>query len=317
MDEHIEGNLSRLTHPVTTNVGSYLRATASYTDAAGPGKGADAVSSASVGADDDGVVTLSQSQPVEGDTVSATLTDPDSGVTGTTWQWETSPNGSTVWTNIPGATFETYTPVAADVGQFIRATASYTDTVGPGKGAESASSASVGADDDGVVTISPLQPVVGEMVSANLADPDNGVTGTRLAVAVVTERLDGLDRQTGSHFTDLHACSSRRGLATYGPRPPMTDSVSPGKSAESLPSSPIMADDDGVVTFSASQPEHGAVITTMLTDPDSGVAGVTWQWARSADGQTEVDRHYWSHLRDLHARCGKRGQPPSSHGQLH
>ena len=64
------------------------------TDAAvGPDKSADAVSSASVGADDDGVVSLSQSQPVEGETVSATLTDPDGDVTGTTWQWETSPNG--------------------------------------------------------------------------------------------------------------------------------------------------------------------------------------------------------------------------------
>ena len=205
------------TYTVAAGVlGKYLRATVIYDDAAGAGKSAEAVSSASVGADDDGVVTLSQSQPVEGETVSATLTDPDSGVTGTTWQWETSPNGSTGWTNIPGATFETYTPVAADVGRFIRATVSYTDAVGTGKGAESASSASVSADDDGVVTISPLQPVIGEMVSANLTDPDNGVTGTAWQWQMSPKRLDGLDRQTGSHFTDLHTCSSRRGLLPTG-----------------------------------------------------------------------------------------------------
>ena len=213
---NISGATSETYTPETADVGSYLRATARYTDAAGPGKSAEAVTSASVGADDDGVVTLSQSQPVEGETVSATLTDPDGDVTGTTWQWETSPNGAPGWTNISGATFETYTPVAADVGRFIRATASYTDTVGPGKGAESVSSASVSADDDGVVTISPLQPVVGEMVTANLTDPDNGVTGLAWQWQMSPNGSTGLDRQTGSHFTDLHTCSSRRGLLLTG-----------------------------------------------------------------------------------------------------
>ena len=282
-------NISRATSqtytPVTADVGSYLRATASYTDSAGPGKSADAVSSASVGADDDGEVTLSSSQPVEGETVSATLTDPDGDVTGTTWQWETSSNGSTGWTNIPGATFETYTPVAADVGRFIRATASYTDAVGTGKGAESASSASVSADDDGVVTISPSQPVVGEMVTANLTDPDNGVTGLAWQWQMSPNGSTGwIDRlgATSQIYTPVAADVGfyLRATAAY------TDSVSPSKGAESLPSSPIIADDDGVVTLSASQPEHGAVITATLTDPDSGIAGINWQWARSADGQT-------------------------------
>ena len=273
------------TYTVAAGVlGKYLRATVIYDDAAGAGKSAKAVSSASVGADDDGVVTLSQSQPVEGETVSATLTDPDGDVTGTTWQWETSPNGAPGWTNISGATFETYTPVAADVGRFIRATASYTDTVGPGKGAESVSSASVSADDDGVVTISPLQPVVGEMVTANLTDPDNGVTGLAWQWQMSPNGSPGwIDRlgATSQTYTPVAADVGfyLRATATY------TDSVSPGKGAESLPSSPIIADDDGVVTLSESQPEHGAVITAMLTDPDSGIAGITWQWARSADGQ--------------------------------
>ena len=313
---NISGATSQTYTPVTADVGSYLRATANYTDPAGPGKSADAVSSASVGADDDGVVSLSQSQQVEGETVSATLTDPDGDVTGTTWQWETSPNGATGWTDIPGATFETYTPVAADVGQFIRATTSYTDAVGPGKGAESASSASVGADDDGVVTISPLQPVVGEMVSANLTDPDNGVTGTAWQWQMSPNGSTGwIDRlgATSQTYTPVAADVGfyLRATATY------TDSVSAGKGAESLPSSPIIADDDGVVTLSTSQPEHGAVITATLTDPDSGIAGVTWQWARSANGQTGWTNIIGATLRDLHARCGKRGQLPSSHSQVH
>ena len=54
----------------------FLRATASYDDAAGIGKSAQAVSSAAVIADDDGVVTLSTSEPEVGAAVTATLSDP-------------------------------------------------------------------------------------------------------------------------------------------------------------------------------------------------------------------------------------------------
>ena len=88
--------------------------------------------------------------------VTANLTDPDNGVTGIAWQWQMSPNSSMGWINRMGDTLQTYTPVAADVGFYLRATATYTDSVSPGKGAESLPSSPIIADDDGAVTLSDI-----------------------------------------------------------------------------------------------------------------------------------------------------------------
>ena len=72
--------------------------------------------------------------------VTAALED-DDGVTGSvTWQWSRSPNGRTDWVNIQGATLAMYTPtLEEDRGNYIRATASYTDGHGPNKAAEKVS----------------------------------------------------------------------------------------------------------------------------------------------------------------------------------
>ncbi len=77
-----------------------------------------------------GSVTLSSPNPQLGVPLMATLNDPEDGaVAGVTWQWARSSDGST-WTDIEEATSETYTPVAEDVGQYLRATAEYTDGEG-------------------------------------------------------------------------------------------------------------------------------------------------------------------------------------------
>ncbi len=88
--------------------------------------------------DEDGSVTLSPASPTVGKAVSATLSDPDGGVTGTTWQWASSSDWdpATVtgtWSVIGEATSASYTPVAGDVSNYLRATASYTDSFGSGK----------------------------------------------------------------------------------------------------------------------------------------------------------------------------------------
>ena len=72
--------------------------------------------------------------------VTAALEDGD-GVTGSVdWQWARSPNGRTDWVNIAGATSAAYTPtLEEDRGNYIRATATYTDGHGPNKTAEKVS----------------------------------------------------------------------------------------------------------------------------------------------------------------------------------
>ena len=65
--------------------------------------------------------------------VTAALEDDDI-PSGVAWQWSRSPNGRTDWVNIQGATSAAYTPtLEEDRGNYIRATASYTDGHGPNK----------------------------------------------------------------------------------------------------------------------------------------------------------------------------------------
>ena len=79
-------------------------------------------------------------QPQVGTPIVASLTDPDGEVSGVTWQWASSQTKEGTWTDITtNGTSATYTPVAADNGNYLRATASYTDRRGPEKSANGVS----------------------------------------------------------------------------------------------------------------------------------------------------------------------------------
>ena len=73
-------------------------------------------------------VTLSATTPVEGKSFTATLVDPDDSVSGESWSWSSSTTTTGSFTAITGATSAIYTPVAGDVGSYLRVTASYTDS---------------------------------------------------------------------------------------------------------------------------------------------------------------------------------------------
>ncbi len=77
-----------------------------------------------------GKVALFWNQPRIGAPLKATLTDPDGDVSGITWSWHRSSNGSAPWTAISETT-ASYTPVNGnggnDLRKYLRATASYTD----------------------------------------------------------------------------------------------------------------------------------------------------------------------------------------------
>ena len=92
------------------------------------------VSAAAAEADRAGTVALA-SQPEMGIPMTATLTDPDGSISGTTWQWSSSATASGTFADISGATSATYSPAEADLTKFLRATASYTDALASGKSA--------------------------------------------------------------------------------------------------------------------------------------------------------------------------------------
>ena len=78
-----------------------------------------------------GKVTLSEDQPLTGQSLTATVEDPDNGVAIVTWQWLKATSTANTFVVIPGATTDTYTPVKdgdeSDNGYYLRAVATYTD----------------------------------------------------------------------------------------------------------------------------------------------------------------------------------------------
>ncbi len=80
-----------------------------------------------------GTVTLDQPQPQVGQAVVASVEDDDivdAAAVTVMWQWAKSADMVT-WEDIEDAELEDYTPVIADVGMYLRATASYDDPAPP------------------------------------------------------------------------------------------------------------------------------------------------------------------------------------------
>ena len=82
-----------------------------------------------------GKVTLSALQPQSATLFTASLTDPDGSITGTTWQWAKADSKNGSYTDIDKASSIGYTPKDADINSYLRATASYTDGEGSDKSA--------------------------------------------------------------------------------------------------------------------------------------------------------------------------------------
>ena len=82
-----------------------------------------------------GTVTLSPMAPSIDSEITTDLTDPDGGITGTTWQWSRSMTMDGTYDVIEMANSMTYTPVD-DEGYYLRATASYDDGEGSDKTAD-------------------------------------------------------------------------------------------------------------------------------------------------------------------------------------
>ena len=144
-----------------------------------------------------GSIVLSSLQPQVDTALDATLSDPDGVIAGTaTWVWEKSTH-KTTWETITGETSSSYTPVAADFGEYLRATASYTDGHGPSKSADAVSDNTVRAKPAN--NVAPQFPVnddgtrsVDENTSAgvNIGTP---VAATDTAGDILTYSLDGTD----------------------------------------------------------------------------------------------------------------------------
>ena len=79
--------------------------------------------------DEEGEVELSAERPKEEVQLTATLTDPDGNTPDVAWQWARASSRTGTYSDISeNGKAATYTPVEDDVGKYMRATATYTDS---------------------------------------------------------------------------------------------------------------------------------------------------------------------------------------------
>ena len=152
-------------------------------------------------ADQPGTVTLSTQEPMTGGSITATLVDDDGMISGQVWKWEKSTNqASWMAATGSGAMTRTYTPVAADEGNYLRAMVTYTDAIGPDRTAYSDATTgmvTLPTDQMGTVTLSTTLPAVGTAITATLADADGMVTGQTWQWEKSTDNTSWMDA-TGS-----------------------------------------------------------------------------------------------------------------------
>ena len=174
--------------------------------------------------DESGVASLDKPQPQAGRDLTASLTDDDDGITGQTWQWSRGTSASGPWTAIAKATSATRAPASGDVGYYLRATVTYTDSFGSGKTASAVSANAVEAktlanakpsfkdqddDDNGSTVLDDIQVnrkvmegdagmAVGKPVTATDADGDILVYTLTSSTTVSVDTNDGVANDAGT-----------------------------------------------------------------------------------------------------------------------
>ena len=135
--------------------------------------------------DEAGRVSFNADPPRAGSPLTASLNDPDGGVSWETWAWEISADG-TNWTAIGGASGASYTPSDDDVGSYLRTTAGYADGQGQGKSAVATSASAVEPASTSTPTPEPELPTViaGPAVVSSPKSGDTYGEGEAILVAV-------------------------------------------------------------------------------------------------------------------------------------
>ena len=97
--------------------------------------------------EENGTIAISPLLGWEGTSFTADLTDGDGGISGESWQWARSSNRSS-WTDIPNASSASYTATSADVGNYLRASVTYSDRRSSNKTAEAVLAGRIGDVND-------------------------------------------------------------------------------------------------------------------------------------------------------------------------
>ena len=232
-----------------------------------------------------GQVSLSNDSPSAGDTVTATLSDPDGGVTGASWAWSRGEDGN--WDPIPGANGASYTAQSGDIGHRLRAEASYDDAAGTGNQASAATANPVKND-----------PPAFASSAVNRSVPEDAADGTDVGAPVTATDPNGHDVQyslTGSSAFTVHETTGQISVSGDGALDheaqaqhvltlTATDPHQ-GQGSTTVTVSVANVEEPGAVSLSHGQLRRGTTVAAELTDPDGDISNVSWQWQR---GQNDI-----------------------------
>ena len=257
--------------------------------------------------EEEGVVTLSSTEPEVGTQLEAALEDGDGNISGESWQWARSENGRTGWINIFGATSSRYTPDDDDGDFYLRARVTYTDNRSSGKTAEAVT--------DGLVPSENRRPVFPSTETGQRTVPENTGANVNIGAPVAAEdpendsltySLSGPDASSFTIVTSTGQLQTSEAL-NFETKPSYSVDVEvhDGRDGSGLTSTAI--DDTQPVTITVENVEEPGTVTlttdtetiqarvpvTAMLEDDDEPFGVDWQWSRSPNGTSD-----WVNIQD-------------------
>ena len=255
--------------------------------------------------DEPGTVSISGTLS-GGSTLTASVTDdPDGGVTNESWRWARGDSAGGTFNNISGVLGgnAAYVLVAADVGKYLRATASYTDDQGTGKSATSASTGQIGASnavptfDDGTMTTRTV--------------PENSTTGTNVGSVVDASDTDigdtltySLRSPTGSTDASSFTVDGNGQIKTTGAtynfeatKNSYTVIVDVRDSKDAAGNADTATDDSITVTINLTNVNEAPTVTggsTTTSFPENSTDAVGTYTASDVDASDTPDTLTWS-----------------------
>ncbi|CAL2087606.1 PKD-like domain-containing protein [Tenacibaculum sp. 190524A05c] len=289
----ISGATSATYTPVTTSSGTtYYQVIVSDT-----GSGCNTVTSSEsvVIINDDPTITT---QPLTTQTVCVGATPTDlsvtasGGVSGLTYQWQSSSTSGSGFTDISGATSATYTPVTTSSGTTYYQVV-ISDT-GSGCNTITSSESVVSINNDPAIT---AQPLTTQTVCVGATPTDLSVTASG-GVTGLTYQWQS-SSTSGSGFTDISGATS----ATYTPVTTSSGTIyykvvisDTGSGCNDITSSEsvVIVNDDPTITVQPIATQTiciGATPTDLSVTANGGVTGLTYQWqssSTSGSGFTDI-----------------------------
>ena len=224
--------------------------------------------------DEAGTVTLPATF-TGGTEATASVTDPDGTVSGVSWRWARGDTATGSFSNISGATSASYTPVAADVLKYLRATVNYTDPQDSGKTASAVSSSAVGASnaepafDDGATSTRTLLEnsgadvdVVGGVVAATDGDSDTLTYSLASSGDHASFEIDSSDGQLSTKTGVTHSFNFESSKKSYSVTVNVRDSKDAAGNANTA------TDDTIAVTINLTNVNEAPEITNLLDAPN-------------------------------------------------